>query len=126
MNSYVRGVNWVGTATVGEFRAGELESKLIGTGLEVDERFEVGAADGPADRRKVVVESRDRHRPVESLLGGVGNGSIHKENLLIHPHILRDVGQLRSIWRHREVLFAVYGGCTQARHARHAKSAGTR
>lgn len=83
MSGDVRGMDRVRTPAVGKLRTGELEAKLVRAGLKIDESFEVGAANWPANRREVVVESRNGDGSIECLLRRIGNRSIDDENLLI-------------------------------------------
>lgn len=70
-------------ATSRQLGRNEIKSETIGTGDQVDESFEVGCRDGPADRREIILVMVDRYISVQRLISGVSGLAINEKHFLM-------------------------------------------
>lgn len=71
-------------ASIRQLGGDEVEPEAIGTRNQMDESFEVGSRDGPADRREAILVMEDRDISVQRVVSGVSDLTVNEEHFLVN------------------------------------------
>lgn len=66
-----------------QLRGHKIETQAIGTGDEMNEGFEMGCRDGPADRREIILVMVDGDTSVQWMMSWISDLAVDKQDFLM-------------------------------------------